>query len=334
MILETCRRLFAQGWSSVKLYFMIGLPTETDEDRAGIPALVKRIRRLGREVTGRKPAVTVAVSSFVPKPHTPFQWASQLLPGELRPIHNRLREELRACGATFKWHLPETSALEGLIARGDRRVGRVIHLAWLKGRRFDGWSEQFALAPWLEACGEAGIDFEGAIARERGIDEPLPWEHLGYPEQTAFLKEEHRLALAADALARLHPGRLRGVRHLPGAPRAPRPAPRARGCPCRRSRRPSPIACGSSSPSSGSSGTSRTWRWRGRSSGSSAAPRCRWPSRRGTRRTPRSSSARRCRSATTATRNISISRPRSRSTPRRCSPAWRPPPRRGSRCAA
>ena len=231
VILETCRRLFAQGWSSVKLYFMIGLPTETDEDRAGIPALVKRIRRLGREVTGRKPAVTVAVSSFVPKPHTPFQWASQLLPAELRPIHGRLREELRACGATFKWHLPETSALEGLIARGDRRVGRVIHLAWLKGRRFDGWSEQFALAPWLEACGEAGIDFEDAIARERGLDEPLPWEHLGYPEQTAFLKEEHRLALAADALAGLHPGRLRGLRHLPGAPRAPRPAPRARGSP-------------------------------------------------------------------------------------------------------
>ncbi len=231
VILETCRRLFAQGWSGVKLYFMIGLPTETDEDRAGIPALVKRIRRLGREVTGRKPAVTVAVSSFVPKPHTPFQWASQMLPGELRPIHNRLREELRACGATFKWHLPETSALEGLIARGDRRVGRVIHLAWLKGRRFDGWSEQFALAPWLEACGEAGLDFEEAVARERGLDEPLPWEHLGYPEQTAFLRGGAPPGARTDALPRLHAGCLRGVRPLPGAPRAPRPAPRARGSP-------------------------------------------------------------------------------------------------------
>jgi radical SAM family uncharacterized protein/radical SAM-linked protein len=197
VILETCRRLFSQGWSSVKLYFMIGLPTETDEDRAGIPALARRIRRLGREVTGRKPSVTVAVSSFVPKPHTPFQWAPQLLPGELRPIHARLRDELRSCGATFKWHLPETSALEGLIARGDRGIGRVIHLAWLKGRRFDGWSEQFALAPWLEACGEAGVDFEGFLARERGIDEPLPWDHLGYPEQTAFLKDEYRRAREA-----------------------------------------------------------------------------------------------------------------------------------------
>jgi radical SAM family uncharacterized protein/radical SAM-linked protein len=232
VILETCRRLFSQGWGSVKLYFMIGLPTETDADRAGIPALVKRIRRLGREVTGRKPAVTVAVSSFVPKPHTPFQWASQVLPSELRPIHGRLREELRACGATFKWHLPETSALEGLIARGDRRVGRVIHLAWLKGRRFDGWSEQFALAPWLEACGEVGIDFEEFISRRRGLDEPLPWDHLGYPEQTEFLKREHGLALEQTPSPACTPDVCEGCgicqvlpvhRDLPPEPAAPPP---------------------------------------------------------------------------------------------------------------
>jgi radical SAM family uncharacterized protein len=176
VILETCRRLFARGWGSIKLYFMIGLPTETEADRDGIAALVEKIRRVGREVTGRKPAITAAVSSFVPKPHTPFQWAAQLLPAELRPIHARLREQLHRCGATFKWHHPDVSALEGLLARGDRRLGRVIHLAWLKGRRFDGWTEQFALAPWLEACGEAGVDFEGVVARERGVDEPLPWE--------------------------------------------------------------------------------------------------------------------------------------------------------------
>jgi radical SAM family uncharacterized protein/radical SAM-linked protein len=234
VILETCRRLFAQGWSGVKLYFMIGLPTETEEDRAGIPDLVRRIRRLGREVTGRKPSVTAAVSSFVPKPHTPFQWSAQLLPGELRPIHARLREELRACGATFKWHLPEISALEGLMARGDRRVGRVIHLAWQKGRRFDGWSEQFAIAPWLEACGEAGIDFEGAVGRERSLEEPLPWEHLGYPEQTEFLKEEHRLSLQAAASAPCAPDACEGCRICetlpvhrdePPAPEAPLPPP-------------------------------------------------------------------------------------------------------------
>jgi radical SAM family uncharacterized protein/radical SAM-linked protein len=198
VILETCRRLFARGWSSVKLYFMIGLPTETEADRDGIPALVEKIRRVGREVTGRKPAITAAVSSFVPKPHTPFQWAAQVLPNDLRSMHARLREQLHRAGATFKWHHPDVSALEGLLARGDRRLGRVILLAWQKGRRFDGWTEQFALAPWLEACGEAGVDFEGVVARERANDEPLPWDHLGYPEQTAFLREELERALRAE----------------------------------------------------------------------------------------------------------------------------------------
>ncbi|HWR98322.1 MAG TPA: TIGR03960 family B12-binding radical SAM protein, partial [Candidatus Methanoperedens sp.] len=196
VILETCRRLFARGWSGVKLYFMVGLPTETEADRAGIVALVEKIRRLGRELTGRKPAVSAAVSSFVPKPLTPFQWSAQVLPGALRPIHAKLREELQKRGATFKWHHPEISALEGLLARGDRRLGRVIRLAWEKGRRFDGWTEQFSLAPWLEACGEAGIDFEEFVGRERDVDEPLPWDHLGYPAQSAFLREERERALA------------------------------------------------------------------------------------------------------------------------------------------
>jgi radical SAM family uncharacterized protein/radical SAM-linked protein len=197
-ILDTCGRLFTEGWSGVKLYLMTGLPTETEEDRRAMIDLVERIRRLGKQITGRKPALSAAVSSFVPKPHTPFQWCAQALPGELRPILHGLREELRRRGVTFKWHHPEISALEGLLARGDRRIGRVIHLAWQKGRRFDGWTEQFAIEPWLEACGEAGVDFEGAVGRARDLDEPLPWEHLGYPAQTAFLKEEHRKALAAE----------------------------------------------------------------------------------------------------------------------------------------
>jgi radical SAM family uncharacterized protein/radical SAM-linked protein len=235
VVLETCRRLFARGWSGVKLYFMVGLPTETGEDRAGIVALVEKIRRLGREVTGRKPSVTAAVSSFVPKPHTPFQWSAQLLPGELRPIHRTLREELQKRGATFKWHHPEISALEGLLARGDRRLGRVIHLAWQKGRRFDGWTEQFSLAPWLEACGEAGIDFEDFVSRERGLDEPLPWDHLGHPAQSAFLREERERSLAAAPSPPCVPDACEGCgvceelpvhRDAAPAPAAASPAPR------------------------------------------------------------------------------------------------------------
>ena len=118
-------------------------------------------------------------------------------PRRAAPDPRKLREELQKRGATFKWHHPDISALEGLLARGDRRLGRVIHLAWQKGRRFDGWTEQFSLAPWLEACGEAGIDFEDYVCRERGVDEPLPWDHLGHPAQNAFLREERERSLAA-----------------------------------------------------------------------------------------------------------------------------------------
>lgn len=194
---DTCRSLFAAGWGTLKLYFMIGLPSETAEDRDAILELAGSIRRLGKQAAGRKPALSLAVSSFVPKPHTPFQWCSQALPGELRPMQERLREGLRRLGVTFKWHHPEVSALEGAIARGDRRLGRVIHGAWRRGRRFDGWTEHFEIGPWLEAFAEAGIDLEGHIGRARGLDEPLPWGHLGHEEQERFLAKEYELALAA-----------------------------------------------------------------------------------------------------------------------------------------
>jgi radical SAM family uncharacterized protein/radical SAM-linked protein len=232
-ILATCRRLFAAGWPGVKLYFMVGLPTETDADRAGIVALVDAIRRAGRESGGRKPALTAAVSSFVPKPHTPFQWSPQALPEALRPIHARLREELRRRGATFKWHLPEISALEGAIARGDRRFGRVILDAWRAGRRFDGWSERFAYGPWLEAAGAAGIDLEAEVGRERGVDEPLPWAHLATPALEAFLRGERERAFAAAPSAACPIDACEGcgvcadvpvLRDLPAPPPPPEPA--------------------------------------------------------------------------------------------------------------
>jgi radical SAM family uncharacterized protein/radical SAM-linked protein len=195
-IFETCTRLFTEGWNSVKLYFMCGLPTETQADRDAIVDLVGRIRGLGKRVTGRKPTITVAVSSFVPKPHTPFQWSTQLAPAELRSILGHLREELRQRGATLKWHHPEISALEGAFARGDRRLAPVLHRAWQKGRRFDGWTEQFAFAPWQEAFREAGLDLEAVIGRTWDPAAPLPWDHLGYPALASFLREELAQALA------------------------------------------------------------------------------------------------------------------------------------------
>jgi len=196
-IMETCGRLFREGWSRIKMYFMIGLPTETGEDREAIIDMAVRIRKLGKETLGRFPHLSVSVSSFVPKPHTPFQWSSQLTPSELHPILGSLRSALKRRGITFKWHQPELSALEGAISRGDRRMAGVIRSAWEKGRTLDGWTEYFEFQPWVEAFGEHGIDLDAVIGRERPHGERLPWDHLTPPDLKEFLMEEHRRALQA-----------------------------------------------------------------------------------------------------------------------------------------
>jgi radical SAM family uncharacterized protein/radical SAM-linked protein len=198
-IMETCSLLFSEGWSRIKLYFMIGLPTETAEDREGIVHLCARIRTLGKKILRRAPHLSASVSSFVPKPHTPFQWATQLTPAELHPILGSLRQSLKRRGITFKWHQPELSALEGAIARGDRGLGRVIQTAWRKGRTFDGWTEKFVFEPWVDSFREHGYDFEAYVGREHSPEESLPWDHLAPPDLKTFLLEEHRRSLEAAA---------------------------------------------------------------------------------------------------------------------------------------
>ena len=194
-IMETCTRLFTEGWNRIKLYFMIGLPTETHEDRQGIVDLVGRIRALGKRILGRMPVLGVSVSSFVPKPHTPFQWAPQLPPSELYPILDSLRAQLKKKGATFKWHKPELSALEGAISRGDRRLSAVIRRAWEKGCRFDGWTEHFSFEPWEEAFREHDFDLFEMIGSPHDLDDRLPWDHLCPADLKEFLVEERRLSL-------------------------------------------------------------------------------------------------------------------------------------------
>jgi radical SAM family uncharacterized protein/radical SAM-linked protein len=196
-ILQTCTRLFREGWGRIKMYFMVGLPTETEEDREAIIALAAKIRRLGKETLGRFPLLSVSVSSFVPKPHTPFQWSPQLTPSQLHPILESLRARLKKKGIAFKWHQPELSALEGAISRGDRRLAGVIRTAWAKGRTFDGWTESFEFGPWEEAFQEHGIDLDEYIGRSRSPEEPLPWDHLTPRDLREFLLEEQRLALQA-----------------------------------------------------------------------------------------------------------------------------------------
>jgi len=204
-IMETCSRLFQEGWVRVKMYFMIGLPTETGEDREAIVGLISRIRSMGRKILGRPPHLSASFSPFVPKPHTPFQWAPQLVPDDLHPILGSLKSSLKKRGVSFKWHQPELSALEGAIARGGRNLSRVIHAAWRKGRTFDGWTESFSYPPWAEAFREEGLEIDSLIGRERGVEEPLPWDHLSPRGQKEFLAGERGLSLEAVATPACEP---------------------------------------------------------------------------------------------------------------------------------
>jgi radical SAM family uncharacterized protein len=187
-LIRTVTTAYASGWRQVKLYFMCGLPTETDEDVLAIAELARKVIQTGREVTGRKDIrCTVSIGGFVPKPHTPFQWAGQcpheVVDSRLRQLGAALRADKaygRAIG--FRYHDGKPSVVEGLLSRGDRRVGRVIEAAWRDGARFDGWSEHFSFDRWVacadKALADEPVDLDWYTTRERDRDEVLPWDHL------------------------------------------------------------------------------------------------------------------------------------------------------------
>jgi radical SAM family uncharacterized protein len=201
-LLETTRKAFSSGWRRVKLYFMLGLPTETDDDIAGIGSLVARVLGVAREAT--PPAerggirVGVSVSTFVPKAHTPFQWEPQLSTEEVRRRQGLLRASMPRKGVELSWHDPDVSFLEGILARGGREVSAVVEGAWRRGARFDAWTDEFRLDRWTEALIEAGIDGASIANRERDIAEPLPWSHLSAGLSTPYLLIERSRALAAE----------------------------------------------------------------------------------------------------------------------------------------
>ena len=178
------------GWRDVKLYFMIGLPTETEEDLRAIAELARRVRRAGKGI-----AVTVSVSTFVPKPHTPFQWERQIDLSETKEKLTLLKKLVRGRGLSLKWHLPEQSFLEGVLSRGDRRLSALILRAFREGARLDGWSEEFRLSRWQNAARALGLDLS-AYLRERHPEEVLPWEHLDCGLSREFLLEERARALS------------------------------------------------------------------------------------------------------------------------------------------
>jgi radical SAM family uncharacterized protein len=187
-LIRTVTTAYENGWRQVKLYFMCGLPTEEDEDVLGIAAMARNVIKAGREATGRRDIrCTVSIGGFVPKPHTPFQWAAQCdhetVDRRLRALKDELRRDKeygRAIG--LRYHDGEPSIIEGFLSRGDRRVGRVIEAVWADGGRFDGWSEHFSFARWRACADEMlqgeGVDLDWYTVRERDEVEVLPWDHL------------------------------------------------------------------------------------------------------------------------------------------------------------
>ncbi|GAA3614185.1 TIGR03960 family B12-binding radical SAM protein [Microlunatus ginsengisoli] len=187
-LINTVAAAFASGWRQVKLYFMCGLPTETDDDVLAIADLAKKVIATGREVSGRRDIrCTVSIGGFVPKPHTPFQWAAQdsheVIDARLAKLRDAIRSDRQYGKAIgFRYHDGKPGTIEGLLSRGDRRVGAVIESVWRGGGRFDGWSEHFSYDRWASAAGSAlagtGVDLDWYTTREREQDEVLPWDHL------------------------------------------------------------------------------------------------------------------------------------------------------------
>ena len=200
-ILETCRVAFAGGHTSVKLYFMLGLPTETDEDLKGIADLAQKIvdiyYTMPNRPKGRSVDVGVSVSTFVPKPFTPFQFEPQISRDEILRRQEYLRSRIKTKKVSLSWHDSKTSFLEGVFARGDRRLSAVIEAAYKKGCIFDGWSECFDLDKWLETFKELGIDPEKYSGRAFSYEEILPWEHLDYAVTKEFFIKQNKLSYEA-----------------------------------------------------------------------------------------------------------------------------------------
>ena len=198
-LLASCRTAFAGGYSAVKLYFMLGLPTETDEDVLGIADLAARVMHTWRESASNKNRgvrITVSTSWFVPKPHTAFQWEPQISKEEYERRVTLLREAIKTKTVTYNWHDSDTSFLEAVLARGDRRMGKVLETAWRKGAKLDAWEEYFSLDRWLEAFDQCGLDPHFYANRTREKDELMPWAMISSGVTESYLWRERERAFA------------------------------------------------------------------------------------------------------------------------------------------
>jgi len=197
-VLSTAKKAFSGGWTAVKLYFMLGLPTETPEDVKGIAELAQKVvnefYNNPEKPKGKSVSVSVSAASFVPKPFTPFQWEAQATPEELKEKQEYLLESTTTKKVRVSFHKTPTSLMEAVLARGDRRIASVIETAWKKGCKFDSWDDQFDFDKWVEAFDENGLQTDFYANRKRSFDEVLPWDHMDYGISKSFLIKENERA--------------------------------------------------------------------------------------------------------------------------------------------
>jgi radical SAM family uncharacterized protein len=195
-LLETVRAIYSRGWQTIKLYFMIGHPSETLEDVLAIATLCKAVIAEGRKIIGKRANLHAGVSTFIPKPHTPFQWVACDSMESIAVKQRLLMKEITGPGLKLNWTAPEDSMLESWLARGDRRLSDVIYRAWQKGAHFDAWQEQNNFGIWQKAFTDSGIDSAFYTHRQRSLDEIFPWDHINIGVTKAFLAEDYQMSLA------------------------------------------------------------------------------------------------------------------------------------------
>jgi len=203
-VLLAVETAFSCGWTGVKLYFMLGLPTETLEDVQGIVQLAAQVKEIGRRYHRGRARVRVSTSTFIPKPHSPFQWAHQNTAEELAPKHELLRRGCKRAGVEFTWEDPEGSLLEAVLSRGDRRLGRAILRAWQLGCRFDAWHEHLDWGKWQQALAECELSSAFYAHRGPGLFEKLPWSHIDVGVSEAYLRGEWLKAQRGESTADCH----------------------------------------------------------------------------------------------------------------------------------
>lgn len=200
-LINSCRIAFEGGWNGLKLYFMLGLPTETDEDVVAIAELANKVLYTWKQHASNKSRgvrLTVSTSCFVPKPHTPFQWEAQNTMAEYQRKVELLRSTMRAKAITYNWHAPDTSFIEAVLSRGDRRIGAVLEEVWRAGGKLDSWNEYFSFERWMNAFDTCGVDPSFYAHRERDNDEILPWSIIDTGVEPDYLKNERAAAYRTE----------------------------------------------------------------------------------------------------------------------------------------